>query len=470
MGERDALNDAFWLPALGPEDHEGFEQVAFGSWSGRVPRLRPQALRRIAGELVRARERALAGRPVREIVRAAAAAAGALGTRGSAARASLERALPPVTGYSSEMVGHGLDRIAQGWTEDALWNALAAEFGDPEMLDRPSLRPGGPGRVRAFGPGLVAHIFSGNVPGVPVTSLLRALLVKSASFAKTASGEPLTAVAFARALAEADPDLSRCLAVTYWPGGSTPLETALFECADAIVAYGSDASIAAVRAQAAAGKPLLVYPHRVGVALIAREPLRAEPAALAERAARDVATFDQQGCVAPHCLYVEAEGAGAAEFAGLLAQSLGRLAKEWPRRKLAPGEAAAIHEARARMEFRGGRVWSSPEGTEWTVILDPDPAFTPSPLNRVAYVKPVADLSDALAALRPVRRQLQSVGLAVGGGDFDRWADALGRLGASRVVPLGSMSWPEPAGHPEGRFQFLDLVRFTDIHGPELGG
>jgi hypothetical protein len=143
---------------------------------------------------------------------------------------------------------------------------------------------------------------------------------------------------------------------------------------------------------------------------------------------------------------------------------LERTERAWPRRALDAGEATRIHEIRATMELRGAHVWASAPGTAWTVVLDPDPAFTPSPLNRVVHVKAVPRLEDALTALEPALRRLQSVGLAAPRARFETIAERLGALGASRVVPLGQMSWPEPTAHPEGRFQFLDLLRFVDIH------
>ena len=464
MGERDAVTDAFWLPALEPADHDGFEERAFGAFRARVPRLKPDGVRRLAEELGRAREASLAQRPIAEIVDAVARAAAALADPDGPLRARCVELLPAITGYSREMIRHGLDRMAEDWRADALRSALAAELGDPLVLDCPRPHPrGAPGLVRAFGPRLVAHVFSGNVPGVSVTSLVRATLTKAASFGKTASGEPLTAVAFAHALDSVDPALARCIAVTHWPGGSEPLERALFESADAVIAYGSDASVDAVRRVAPAGTPLIAHPHRIGVALVAREALARAGPALAEAAARDVSVFDQQGCVAPHAIYVEADAAAAAVFAERLAAAMQTIADEWPRRDVSAAEAARIHETRAAMEFRGARVWSSPRGTAWTVILDTDPALTPSPLNRVVFVKPVADLAAALDALAPRRAWLQSVGLAADAPRFEALAERLGGLGASRVVALGRMSWPEPHGHPDGRFQFQDLLRFVDV-------
>lgn len=464
MGERDPLTDAFWLPALEPADHEGFEERAFGAWRARVPRLTPDGVRRLAAELGRARERSLAPRPIAEVVDAVALAAAALADPHGPFQTRCVELLPGITGYSREMVRHGLDRMAEDWHAGALRRALAAELGDPLVLDRARPHPrGAPGLVRAFGPRLVAHVFSGNVPGVSVTSLVRATLTKAASFGKTASGEPLTAVAFAHALDSVDPDLARCIAVTHWPGGTEPLERALFESADVVIAYGSDASVDAVRRATPAGTPLIAHPHRIGVGLVARDALAKAGPALAQAAARDVSVFDQQGCVAPHAIYVEADAQTAAAFAESLATAMQAVAGEWPRRAVDAAEAARIHETRAAMEFRGARVWSSPHGTAWTVILDPDPALTPSPLNRVVFVKPVTDLAAALDALATRRAWLQSVGLAADASRFEELAERLGALGASRVVALGRMSWPEPHGHPDGRFQFLDLLRYVDI-------
>lgn len=464
MGERDPLNDAFWLPALEPADHDGFEERTFGAWRARVPRLKPDGVRRLAAELVRARETSLAHRPIAEIVDAVGRAAAALADPDGPFRSRCVELLPGITGYSREMVRHGLERMAEDWHAAALRRALAAELGDPLILDRPRPHPrGAPGLVRAFGPRLVAHVFSGNVPGVSVTSLVRAAVTKAASFGKTASGEPLTAIAFARALHSVDPALARCVAVTHWPGGTEPLERALFESADVVIAYGSDASVDAVRRVTPVATPVIAHPHRIGVGLVAREALAKAAPALAQDAARDVSVFDQQGCVAPHAIYVEADAGAAAAFAEHLAAAMQALAREWPRRDVDAAEAARIHETRAAAEFRGARVWSSAEGTTWTVILDPDPALTPSPLNRVVFIKPVADLAEALDALAPRRAWLQSVGLAADASRFEELAERLGELGASRVVALGRMSWPEPHGHPDGRFQFLDLLRYVDI-------
>lgn len=460
--------EGFWLPALDGRRLD-IKERAFGP--GQVPlalpALTPELLRHSLIEAQDARARFLAERPVAELLRAIAAAAGLLTRPGERYREELLAVLPEITGYSRRMIEIGLERMGEGWTESALTAALKAEFDCIEVLDDFQPREGG-GLHRAYGPSLTVHFFSGNIPGVSVTSLIRGLCVKSASFGKTAAGEPYSAVCFARALAEVDRELASCLAVTYWPGGNEELEAIAFAEAEAVIAYGSDATIADIKRRLPPHARFVPYPNRVGAALVARSALnRAHAPQLAQSAARDVASFDQQGCVSPHIIFVERGGeVGAREFAEALAQSLEQLSREIPRKSLTPAESTSIHQLRAQAEMRGATVLASAGGTAWTVIVEERPQFEPSVLNRVIYVRPVDDFSVPLRELARVGRHLQTVAVEGEPSEVKALARRLGAAGATRIVPLGATAWPAPHWHHDGRFQFLDLVRFTDIEQP----
>jgi hypothetical protein len=461
--------DGFWLPELDAVDVEVQERVfGPGRVEMRVPVFTPHALRELLVALREDGVRYLAARRVTDILEVIEAAAQKLTRPDGPYYAELVRVLPELTGYSKRMIEIGLERMGAGWTSRALRGALEGEFGSPQVLDGFQPRAGG-GFARAFGASLTVHIFSGNIPGVSVSSLIRALCVKSPSFGKTAAGEPYFAVCFARALAERDPELARCIAVAYWPGGSEDLEAVAFSEAGAVIAYGSDEAVASAAARVPPDTCFIGYPHRVGAALVARSALSgASTHSLARAAAMDVAVFDQQGCVAPHVIYVERGGeVGPLAFAHELAAALDVLAREIPRGVLAPGESSLIHQVRAEAEMRGATVLASERGTEWTVIVEERAEFEASPLNRVIHLRPVGDLSDAIAALERVGRRLQTVAVAGRPGEVESLAARLGAIGATRVVPLGQAAWPSHGWHHDGRFQFLDLVRFVDL---ELGG
>ena len=461
--------DAFHLPAL---PHPPTTTWSYGKGADalevRVPRLTPALLREQVRALVDAREAHLARRPVGEIVEVIDRVAARLLDPADELRVAAERALPAATGYSPPMVRRVLDRMAADWRSGPLRDLLRTEFGDPRALD--GWVPGRQGRVAAFGPRLATHVFSGNVPGVSVTALVRSLLVKAATLGKAAVGEPLLAALFARGVAREDAELGACLAVTYWAGGDEEMERAALEHADAVVVYGGADAVSAIRARTPASARFLGYGPKISFGAVGRGSLTADRAPdVACAAALDASTFDQQGCVSPHLFYVEEGGpVSPREWAEMLAKEMAAVERHLPRGTLAPGESSAIRQLRAEAEFAeagggGTALFASREGTAWTVVFDPDPAFAASCLNRVVRVKPVADLSRVPALVERYASVLQTVGVAASADAAERLALELGRLGASRVAPIGRMAWPPPAWHHDGRPPLRALVRWCDL-------
>lgn len=461
--------DAFHLPALGAPPTSTWP-YARGRVELRIPQLSPALLTQQIAALRDAQHRWLAHRSVEQIIRAIHTVAQRLLDPADALRQAAEDALPPVTGYSGPMTRHVLDRMAADWTAGSLRQLLKAEFTDPDALDGFVARTATT-RTRAFGPPLSVHIFSGNVPGVAVTSLIRALLVKSACLGKTAAGEPVLPALFAQGLREADAELGRCLAVTYWPGGAAPLETVALDAADLVLVYGSSETIQSVRARTPAATPLIAYGHHVSFGMVSRTALAQDARAAARTAALDVSTFDQQGCVSPHLFYVEEGGpVSPADWAGLLAEAMRHTEHTLPRGAVAPSESAAIRQLRGEAEFAeiggsGTRLHASAEGTAWTVIYDPDPKFAASCLNRTVRVKPVEELAHVAPLAAPFAHLLQTVGVAGAPAEVLLLAERFGRLGASRVAPLGTMSWPPAHWHHDGLPPVRSLVRWCDVEG-----
>ena len=373
------------------------------------------------------------------------------------------------TGYSPAMTRLVIQRIAQDWSEDSLQKLAEAELGNPAVLDGPIKDNHAHRYVSAFGPGLTAHIFSGNVPGVAVTSLIRALIVKSASFGKTARDEPVLPVLFAQALHEVAPELAATIAVSCWPGGSAQPESALYSEADALVVYGGPEAVDAAFQHTRPDCRFVVHGPRISLGLIA--PAALDPASLpqtAEQVARAVATFDQQGCVSPHVIYVLGSIELATTLATELAAELGRLQDRLPRGRLSTAEAVAIQEARTRAEFRAiaGEDVSihSAQNAAFTVILDPDERFLSSCLNRFVYVKPLADTARLDPLLNDFRPFLQSVAIA-GFTEQETLhiAHSLGQLGVSRLSSFSGLPWPPPEWHHDGAGPLRELLRWVDV-------
>ena len=466
---------AGWLPGARDEDIAGWQTLSFPGLDIPLARLTPTGFEAQLRRLRTAQADYLAGLPVNRVVTLLDRVASRWLDPASPYRREAEGLLPIVTGYAEPAIRKGLAAYLSTLREENVLRLLDAELSEPAVLDRFVSRGRGGGETRAFGPRLTVHIWSGNTPGLPAQSLVSALLVKSANLGKVASEEPVFATLLAESIAEVDPRLAECLAVTYWPGGEEALQTIAFEQAEAVIAYGGESAIEAVRGRIPPDTRFIAYGHKLSFGVIGREALEPErlPDTL-ERAAYDVAKYDQQGCLSPHLFYVEEGGATAPRaFAEALSRHLGEYAMIVPRGRLSLEESASIAAARQRQELRALADEAvglfAAEGS--TVLFTQDSTFEASCLNRTISVKPISDLlEDVPPVVAPVKRFLQTCGVAAAPERRRALAERLGRLGLDRVCPLGRMGDVAPTWHHDGRFNLLELLRWTDLEPDSSAG
>lgn len=441
------------------------ERLTFGALHVDAPAPTPEQASALARRAAEHAERTVGAWPVARVVDALDRTVERLLDRSDPQRRRMDALLPVVSGYDAEMVGLGLSGYLKTFRRPELLRFIAEDFPNPGVLDgfQPLVK-GGFGR--AYGPRLLAHIWAGNMPGLPLWTIVAGLLVKSGGVGKVASGEPLFAGWFMEALGEVEPDLKDCLAVVWWRGGDAAVETALFAEADVALAYGGDDALQEIKARAPATMRFLGFGHKVSFAVVAATALDAAKAqGVARRAAYDVARYDQQGCFAPHMAFVERGGAvSPARFAELLAAELKALQAKFPRRALSLAEAAGVADWRAGEEMAdGGRLISCPEGA-WSVsVQDADKTFRPSGLNRAVRIVAVDALAEVAPIVAPYRPWLQTVGVAATPRETFDLANALGAVGVTRIAALGDMTAPEAGWHHDGRFNLADLVRMVEI-------
>jgi acyl-CoA reductase-like NAD-dependent aldehyde dehydrogenase len=447
-----------------PSEVSGFETetLSFGEVTMEVPRVTPTLLADVMRHLETARDR-LRKRSGGEIAEILSQVFTRWKDRSDPLRRAAEEALPAITRFSPAMVVHGLDLLCEGYGTDSFYELLQDAGVDKDLN---GFVPRGSHLSRAYAPALTTHVLAGNIPGVGLSGLVAATLVGSASLVKAASGDPLSPALWAASLTREDPEIGECVAVLWWRGGQADLEAVALDGADVVIAYGSEKTIHDL--QGRVRSRFLGHGHRVSLGVIGREVLvRADE--VAEQAAYDASLFDQQGCLSPHCFYVEEGGAiSPREFAELLGSAMAKWAERLPPGSLTRGEAAAVRKFRAgyeaqRIARKDIALFLHPRGLDWTVIFDPDPTFTLSCLHRTVVVKPVPDLSEVGGHLRSWRPYLQAAGVAVAPERTRMLANALGQAGVNRVCPIGKMQAPPLTWYQDGRFLLRDLLRWTDL-------
>lgn len=441
-------------------------------------RLDPPQVASLAAGLRAAREEVLLGLETADLV----ALLGRVGERflhpGDPLREGALVGLPRWSGISPGMARAIVDGMARDWTPHRLMTLVEADLRNPDALRRfvPGRRPGS--RERALGDPLLVQVVSGSVPGVSATALLRGLLVRSATVVKPGRGDLLLPLLLAAGIREEHPGVARALMIHYWPGGggaSGEVQQAWLSEADRAVVYGGPDAVEAVRRGVGDGVPVVVYPHRLSLAMVGRERAGPGGSALLRSAARAVALFDGRGCVSPQVVFVEEGGAWSPEeWAARLAEALEALGAELPPGDLSAGEAAAIQQMRGSAEMRqaaglGDRLWRG-EGTAWTVILDRGSGLRGSCPGRVVRVVGVEALDAVPRMLAPVGPLLQTAALEVGEERRETLAEGLARVGVSRITTLGAMPWPAPWWHHDGLPPLGALVRWSDLEAAPSAG
>jgi hypothetical protein len=306
------------------------------------------------------------------------------------------------------------------------------------------------------GPALLLHVLPGNLPGLAAIPAVLSLAVGSAVLLKAGRGDRAFPLLFAQSIAECDGQLGACVAATYWPGGERACEDVAMAGSDLVVASGDDVTIAALAARAH-GR-FIGHGHRVSFAVVAREVLDDDGAVrgAAERLAEDVAIWDQRGCLSPQLCFVEGPVEAAVRFGAALADALRPLAQRLPPAPPSPGERLALRHLRDDAEWRG--IAGEPvalheigEPGHGTVVVEPTPAFRPTPLCRSLRVQPVADAGALETLLIPARIGLEGAGLAATPQRWTALAEHLAACGVHRVCGLGEMQRPPLRWRQGGR-------------------
>ena len=449
------MKKAYYLPQIRcPE-----AILTVGGCDLSLPILHPEEIAALSDRLILAQEK-FAGNSIFTIVDYIAQAAEQWRDTNNPRRREAQSVLPEVCGLSKEMVSLVLDDLFEQLTKKNLLQLLEDELGNVAILDRFCKKKNGSTRRRAFGPPLIAQILPGNVLGVSIISLICGLLVKSANLLRVSPEEIRLTTLFAESLQEISPEIALSIAVLLWDKKEEAMTQTVFQKADFVIAYGSDESIAAMQSLIPANTPRILHGHKLSFGIIAREAVSED---LATKVAMDIALYDQQGCLSPHLYYVESGGENTAlDFAKHLAEALQQLSLKLPKGLCDDAVAGKTQQLRGTLPLKGGTVFKSVDGTDWTVLFEPSPEFTSAPLGRCIWIKSVDDLSKIPSLMISVKNRIQAIGIAIPKTRADGIVEAVSKIGGCRICPIGEMQRPPLNWSHDGQKRLLPLLRFVD--------
>jgi hypothetical protein len=384
-------------------------------------------------------------------------------------RKSLDALLPIATEMDPAMLQHNFSQYLKTFRGLHLNRFIAEDFGNPQLLEAFQPRVTG-GWSKAIGADLITQVWAGNVPGLPLWSLISGLLVKAGTVGKVSGAEPICASIFTKVLVDIEPRFANCLSIIWWPTENTETARQVFELSDIVLAYGGNDALAAIQSQVPVTTRFLPHGHKLSFAVVASYALSVIRAKhVAKQAALDIARYDQQGCYSPQVIYVE-RGAqvNPQEFAQLLASELAGLAYKYPRSDLSLEEKNNILKWRESQEIEmlyttSVQVLGDKNDDFVVVYNDKTVHLQPTPLNRCVTVVAVDSLQDVMVSISEKRMYLQTAGVATDPESLLNVGEALAKCGVTRICAIGEMTAPAAGWHHDGRFSLLDLVNMVDI-------
>jgi hypothetical protein len=362
-----------------------------------------------------------------------------------------------------EMVAHGLDDLFGSITEDSLAELLG-EAQDPAALERAVTGPLAR-RRRLLGAPVVLYALAGNVPGLAIAPLVASVLARSIAIIRDSARQPWLTRAFLDTVAEHDPDVAALIVPEFWDAADHARERRVFELAARVELYGSDPTLADIRARHPhAGTRIVERGTRLSAGLVTATADTACAAAFAE----DLVLYDGLGCLSPHAIVVEGGRRRAAALAERMAAALEELERRWPRQPrgfaLETRRRGFIDAAEARSLGSDRDELLRGAGDAWVVHVTEAVRLELGPGLRCVRVVACEDRAAALALLGTAPTPLAAVGLALDGAATERHAveNELRGLGATHVCAPGRMQAPPITWRQDGRRRLGDLLAWQE--------
>jgi hypothetical protein len=345
---------------------------------------------------------------------------------------------------------------------DVLMASLNANFHDlryfDEWVERTDAR-GQSGAIRAFPPRMI-HMLAGNSPAGCISSIAQGAMLKAINVFKMPSSDPFSCVAVLRTMADIDPEhpVVKSMSAVYWRGGDERIERTIYrpQYFSRIVAWGGGSAIDNVIRYLSPGLQLVSFDPKTSISMIGPEAFRSDEAIaqVAEAAAEDVSTFNQEACLASRFLFVEGERAGIEKFCAKLQERLGVDRSMASAIALLPPAELREEVEMLRVMDDEAKVWGRFDGRGMVILTDEPVGFHPS--GKTANVVHVKALEDAI---RHVNVATQTVGIYPEETKV-KLRDRLANAGAQRVVRLGSASKHVGGAPHDAMFPLQRLVHW----------
>jgi hypothetical protein len=311
-------------------------------------------------------------------------------------------------GMTEKKARRELMTVKQMMSRAYLEHRLQAEFGPP--FDSPFTPFAHDRTVRqSWQPlGTLFHIAAGNMDALPVFSVIEGLLTGNINILKLPGEDGGLSVLILQQLIHLYPLVANYVFVFDTPSTDLDAMERMAACADAIVVWGSDEAVSAVRKMAKPDTRIIEWGHKISFAYVSGQNI---PDAALEGIAYNICDTNQTLCNSCQGIYLDTyDFEEVAAFAQRFLQILNAKAASMPLRDdpfLAAQKTLEIYTEELEASGKHKRVFRA---AHCSVIAYRDPTLHPAYMFRNCWVKPLPR-EDLLAELLKYKNHLQTVAL-----------------------------------------------------------
>jgi hypothetical protein len=288
--------------------------------------------------------------------------------------------------------------------------------------------------------GALMHIGAGNALGLSAFSVIEGLLTGNINILKLPENEGGLSSKLLMKLIEIEPRLKPYIYVLDISSKDREVISEIMEIVHAVVVWGSDEAIRAVRELAPPATPIIEWGNRLSFAYFTKQ--EDEEKAL-HGLAMDICLTDQLYCSSPQCVFYEANNIKELDnFAERLSNHIKVAAKRYPTASRTTNIQAQItwtHELIKMEEILKEKRLITDEDKQYSVMIDYTASLKASPLFRNIWVMPI-ERGKLMSLLITHKGYLQTVGLSCSREEYEELCSIFYAAGVNRITACGHMS------------------------------
>lgn len=303
--------------------------------------------------------------------------------------------------------------------------------------------------------GVLLHIAAGNADALPAFSVLEGLLAGNINLLKLPEQEGGISVYILQQLIREEPLLAPYIYVFDYSSKDLDSMQTLIDLADAVVIWGGDVAVSALRRLVKPHIKLIEWGHKISFAYLTKDGMKeGNLRALAQH----ICQSNQLFCSSCQGIYLDTENIEELHsFCKCFLPILEQEAKLHPLQlSLAQQAQLTLQLYSRQLEFAKHCIF---QGEDVSIVACSDSILEPAMQFRNCWVKPLPR-KQLLAALRPHKNHLQTAALLCGKEEFAPLAEILGRTGIVRITDPANMSTSYCGAAHDGEYA---LRRYTKV-------